>query len=321
MTTPTPPPGWHPDPEGRPQLRWWDGRQWTSATKPNAIQEGPKSPPPPIDPKARKRNNLIAVGVIATTAAILIGFGIFGSNEKDSTVSTSREPTTDVASSAAAPTSSTYTPPADNVMRDFWLRVDREGYLTINVNGTYTDAQLESAFLEVRRMYTTTKKGGGWHVFIDCGEGMQATGGARQANGKFALDSLGAARTGLSVGQYEFEPLDDRRACPLDVPQTAPDALTAQAVVDAVRKAGLPASDPRVNTVSCVDMGCVQLVTTDEFSVYQFADPQKAAKLASLFPLGYRNGVIFLRFNKDGSDPTDPVLIPQYQAILDQLLK
>ncbi|NLE78686.1 MAG: DUF2510 domain-containing protein [Rhodococcus sp.] len=27
-------PGWHPDPRGLPQLRWWDGVQWTSAVHP-----------------------------------------------------------------------------------------------------------------------------------------------------------------------------------------------------------------------------------------------------------------------------------------------
>lgn len=30
MTKPTTPPGWHPDPEGKHDLRYWDGGQWTS---------------------------------------------------------------------------------------------------------------------------------------------------------------------------------------------------------------------------------------------------------------------------------------------------
>lgn len=104
MTTPTPPPGWHPDPEGRPQLRWWDGNQWTSATKPRAIQEGPKDPPPPIDPKVRKRNNLIAVSVVAAVVIGLVGYGAFAANKESSPASSSRETTTTAASTTTATT-------------------------------------------------------------------------------------------------------------------------------------------------------------------------------------------------------------------------
>ncbi|WP_223167103.1 DUF2510 domain-containing protein [Nonomuraea sp. SYSU D8015] len=41
MTTQTPA-GWYPDPYGEPQLRWWDGNQWTDAT--HAQEHGQAQP-------------------------------------------------------------------------------------------------------------------------------------------------------------------------------------------------------------------------------------------------------------------------------------
>lgn len=43
MTTQTPA-GWYPDPYGEPQLRWWDGTQWTDALHAQQ-QPGPGGPP------------------------------------------------------------------------------------------------------------------------------------------------------------------------------------------------------------------------------------------------------------------------------------
>ncbi|WP_344972987.1 DUF2510 domain-containing protein [Streptosporangium fragile] len=53
MTTQTPS-GWYPDPYGSPQLRWWDGSQWTDATHAvdaptgQAAPQGPQTGPVPF---------------------------------------------------------------------------------------------------------------------------------------------------------------------------------------------------------------------------------------------------------------------------------
>ncbi|GLW12342.1 hypothetical protein Misp01_74700 [Microtetraspora sp. NBRC 13810] len=47
MTTNTPA-GWYPDPYGTPQLRWWDGGQWTDATHP--VEQGRQESAPPPQP-------------------------------------------------------------------------------------------------------------------------------------------------------------------------------------------------------------------------------------------------------------------------------
>ncbi|MEO3873908.1 DUF2510 domain-containing protein [Nonomuraea sp. B12E4] len=53
MTTHTPA-GWYPDPYGEPQLRWWDGDQWTDAT--HAQEQGPGQPRQPTSgPQQQQR--------------------------------------------------------------------------------------------------------------------------------------------------------------------------------------------------------------------------------------------------------------------------
>ncbi|HNJ98893.1 MAG TPA: DUF2510 domain-containing protein [Ilumatobacteraceae bacterium] len=47
--------GWHPDPYGRHQLRWWDGQQWTSQVSDQGVvrdENAPAQPaPPPMPPQ------------------------------------------------------------------------------------------------------------------------------------------------------------------------------------------------------------------------------------------------------------------------------
>ncbi|MCZ4613350.1 hypothetical protein [Rhodococcus qingshengii] len=262
----------------------------------------------------------IVGAVVAVTALTLVGCS---SSEGDPVaVATTTTAATTTTSATPKTTASPKTTPA--VMRDFWIRVDRDGYATMNVNGTYTDAELESAFNEQKRIWTSTKKGDGWFIEINCGDSQSAEGGARQANGKFAITALGAARTGLEKGGSEFEALPNRKPCPADLPVAAPAAASANDVVDAFTAAGLPTTNRVDRTISsgCESLECVQMVAVDEVSVYQFAEAAKADRYATAFGADkvYLNGLIAIRYKRDGKNPIDESLIPQYNAVLDQVM-
>lgn len=114
MTTPGP--GWHPDPEGNQQLRYWDGQQWTSATQPMP-QPTPSSEP--VDPEKLakdRRRALIGAGVVALLIAAYFGVNALANRKNDNeTVAVETTTTT----TEAAPTTTTTrvpTPPRNNTV-------------------------------------------------------------------------------------------------------------------------------------------------------------------------------------------------------------
>ncbi|MFC9556025.1 DUF2510 domain-containing protein [Rhodococcus sp. NPDC056960] len=109
MTQPSGP-GWFPDPEGGPRLRWWDGRQWTSATSMPGAQPTPETPSQPgaseqTNPGNKKRNGLIAVGAVLALLIVYVGVSYFRSGASDRTDTVAAHATTSV----AAPTTSAAT--------------------------------------------------------------------------------------------------------------------------------------------------------------------------------------------------------------------
>lgn len=97
-------PGWHPDPEGSGQLRWWDGQQWTSAVQPT-----PVAPTPPVAPEKtpqtpeQKRRNYIAAGVAAAVIVAFVGYSAWNDTRSDEP-ETRAASTTEPESTTVAPT-------------------------------------------------------------------------------------------------------------------------------------------------------------------------------------------------------------------------
>lgn len=116
-------------------------------------------------------------------------------------------------------------------------------------------------------------------------------------------------------------------ATPVVAPSLVPviASVTAADVVDAMEVAGLPVTGraDRTKVAGCAELKCSQMVAVDPVSVYQFDDEAAAEKYASALStssLIYRNRSIVLRFKRDGPNPIDEALIPQYQVVLDKLL-
>ena len=110
------------------------------------------------------------------------------------------------------------------------------------------------------------------------------------------LTALTVAGCTASVSSTPIEPSQPPSA--VAAPTTAPGALTAQDVAEAFAEEGLPATRPRDNTgANCLDLGCAQLITTDDVSIYQFADLAAAKKMANVFDDGaHRDKLIVLQY-------------------------
>lgn len=282
------PAGWYSDPSGAGGQKYWDGQQWIDTPNPAA----------PKPQGFSRKTGFIILGVVAALVLMAI-IGVLGGGGDDS-------------DSTASSTSSPSVPA-------YRLEVgEKPSTLNVYVPKLPTAGETSLIVEDLQDQYSTQDDG--YFVQIFCEESGQFESGNRLANARFAVGNIGAARTGLNDGEKKIDAVVGAH-CPADaLPAADPNALTAEQVVDAIVAAGLPAPDPRDNTSRiCQDAGCVQLITTDDFSVYQFPDAASATKWGSAFPSSYQNGTIFIRYTQDGSNPTNPAMIPEYNRILDQL--
>ncbi|GAA2427622.1 hypothetical protein ACFP2H_00380 [Mycolicibacterium llatzerense] len=190
----------------------------------------------------------------------------------------------------------------------------KPGSLRVSVDQLHTLPEMTEIVADLQRRYSDRPDG--YFVQINCSLGGTATVDNRLANAKFAVGRIGAARTGLDDGAREVSMVEDRKCPPDPLPTASASAVTARQVVDSIIAAGLPARKPRDNSQSnCRDLGCVQLITTEDVSVYQFPDAGPAVRMASTsIVTTYQNGPIVLVFHNTESPD------PRYRGVLDQLM-
>jgi Protein of unknown function (DUF2510) len=80
--SPTPPAGWHPDPERPGQMRYWDGAQWTDHRSPATAATAPQSAVPSSTgtygggPAPKSNSGCLKWGIIGAIVVVLLGGGL-----------------------------------------------------------------------------------------------------------------------------------------------------------------------------------------------------------------------------------------------------
>jgi Host cell surface-exposed lipoprotein/Protein of unknown function (DUF2510) len=99
MTTPA---GWHPDPEGSGQQRWWDGQQWTSALQGMPTAEYPAATfvgTPPAKAAGKKWPWIVGAVVV-----LFVVIGLVGSRDRPADVASATPvPTTQSVAATRSP--------------------------------------------------------------------------------------------------------------------------------------------------------------------------------------------------------------------------
>ncbi|MFE5700294.1 DUF2510 domain-containing protein [Rhodococcus koreensis] len=98
------PPGWHPDPEGSPQLRWWDGTQWTSQTHPTETAPNKKM-------RLWKALTLGAAGVVALWVLVAVILNVTGETDRMRADDAAKAAQSASAAATTSPSTASSTPP------------------------------------------------------------------------------------------------------------------------------------------------------------------------------------------------------------------
>jgi hypothetical protein len=125
MTSPTPPPGWHPDPSEPGLIRYWDGTQWTEhaqpATETTAEEPAPTGAAEPGQPDQAGVPRVVKIigGIVAAVVVIGVLGAVFGEDEPSDDSRAAAPSTTSraAAQQTSTPAPSATTPPATTTVQ------------------------------------------------------------------------------------------------------------------------------------------------------------------------------------------------------------